>query len=274
MRCRPFTISTAWLFPPIPCAKVQDRGVQADVGPAHIRDLQILDGGASPARLLPTQPLTFRLTVDCDCRWTTRPLWIKFTRSDGMMATSWLSHEPEFHDIGLLPAGRQRDRTGGGRPACWATASTTSPWRSSRSGRAAASRPIYADPMTIWEKTHRIEVKRRGRPFVRSLISPCGSARSAAARRRRFRRRRTMFLPGARRHGNSAKFPCPIKHRTPGAWVPLLACPAVSDHHTPQHCWTSQQWHPARLDKPGTTRSVVLAPVLPPFGEKSPSSRA
>ncbi len=28
-------------------------------------------------------------------------------------------------------------------------------------------------------------------------------------------------------------------------WAPLLACPAVPNHHKAQHCWASQQWHPA-----------------------------
>ncbi len=87
--------------------KVQDRGVKADAGPAHLRELHILDGAGLPCRaLFQHQAVVFRLLVDCDRALDNPAVWIRFARSDGVLATSWLSHEPEFHDIGPLPPGR------------------------------------------------------------------------------------------------------------------------------------------------------------------------
>ncbi|MGO8691272.1 MAG: ABC transporter ATP-binding protein [Thermoguttaceae bacterium] len=150
----------------------QGSGTSAGAGPAHLRDLQILDGDGRPrSAFFQHEPLTFRLVLDCDEPLDNPALWIKFTRSDGVTATSWHSHEPEHHDVGRLPAGRSEidlavdDLLLGDGHYDLSVAVF-------QRRRTRGESAFYADPMTIWEKTHRIELRRRGRPLCTLFDQP------------------------------------------------------------------------------------------------------
>lgn len=90
-------------------------------------------------------------------------LWLKITRSDGVNATSWLSHEPEFHDLGSLPSGPVSIdlvmpdlELGDGE---YLLTVAIFPEKSS------ADSAFYLDPLALWEQCLRFTVRRRGRPL-------------------------------------------------------------------------------------------------------------
>ena len=111
--------------------------------------------------------------------------WVRFTRSDGIVATSWFSHEPARHDIGDLS--RQVSHTirlgiddlllGDG-----AYALTVGLFPDKRG----ADSVSYGDPLCMWDQV--VEPggsPGRGGPSARSSISRCGlrfSVRSAGER--------------------------------------------------------------------------------------------
>lgn len=90
-------------------------------------------------------------------------IWLKIVRSDGVNATSWLSHEPEFHDIGNLPSGLVTihlvipDLELGDGDYYLTVA--IFPEKSS------ADSAFYLDPLALWEQCLRFTVRRRGRPL-------------------------------------------------------------------------------------------------------------
>jgi lipopolysaccharide transport system ATP-binding protein len=151
---------------------VQDRGARADAGPAYIRKVQVLDGAQEPcAAFFQHQSVAIRLLVECDVPVDNPAVWVKFTRTDGVMATSWLSHEPEFCDIGTLARGYHEIELivddlllGDGQYDL-----SLALFQKRKNLQESA---LYVDPMSLWEKTHRIEVKRRTRPLCTVFDQP------------------------------------------------------------------------------------------------------
>lgn len=114
--------------------------------------------------------LRIRLGVRCNKLVKNPAVWIKITRSDGVLATSWLSHEPVWHDIGTLALGlneielRANDLMLG--DGIYSLAVGLFP---EKLGPESA---FYNDPLALIDPVFRIEVKRRTRPLVTLFDQP------------------------------------------------------------------------------------------------------
>jgi lipopolysaccharide transport system ATP-binding protein len=161
--------------------KEQDVGSRGGKGPAHIEDFQVLNASGELSNgFFQHDKLTFRLTIKCDKFVDNPAIWVKFTRTDGVIATSWLSHEPEYLDIGVLPQGESTVELsiddlmlGDGY---YDVTVALFPKRETKVETA-----IYVDPMSIWEKTTRLAVQRRGRPLSTLFDQPIRAARIDSA---------------------------------------------------------------------------------------------
>jgi ABC-type polysaccharide/polyol phosphate transport system ATPase subunit len=141
----------------------QGFGTKIGDGNIQIEDIQVMDAELNLCQaFFQHDPIHIRMKLSCRQRADNPPIWLKITRLDGVVATSWLSHEPELYDIGVLDVGEheidlviddimlgdgQFDLTFAVFPPRNTTAETA----------------YYIDPSSMWDRTHRIEVKRRGR---------------------------------------------------------------------------------------------------------------
>jgi len=140
-------------------------GATASQGPAHIERIEVLDSSGRPCRaFFQHDSFIIRLYIRCDYDVENPAIWIKFTRLDGVAATSWLSHEPEFNNIGVYKKGNTEldllidDLLLG--DGYYNITTALFPLRKTE-----AETAYYVDPMSIWDNTHQIEVKRRYRPL-------------------------------------------------------------------------------------------------------------
>ncbi len=107
--------------------------------------------------------LALAITVDCKQPIRNPAVYVRFTRFDGIIATSWHSHEPNRHDIGELAAGRHElivtaddlllgdgtfDIMVGLYPE-----------------KAGSNTTFYIDPYCSWDRVAHLEIKRRTRPL-------------------------------------------------------------------------------------------------------------
>jgi ABC-type polysaccharide/polyol phosphate transport system ATPase subunit len=146
-------------------------GVKLDGADARIVQVRPLDAQGRPSyAYFQHAPVTFEITVECHKPVMNPAVWIRFTRSDGVLATSWISHEPEHHDIGLLPAGVNVIRLtapdillGDGFYQL-----TFALFPEKRGGESA----FYIDPLCMWDRVVQIEVKRRTRPLSTVFDQP------------------------------------------------------------------------------------------------------
>lgn len=146
-------------------------GVQLDGADARIVSVRPLDEqGRVSYAYFQHSPVTFELTIECSKPVMNPAVWIRFTRADGVLATSWLSHEPEHHDIGLLNIGRHVIRLraddlllGDGYYQL-----TFALFPEKRGGESA----FYIDPLCMWDRVVQIEVKRRSRPLSTVFDQP------------------------------------------------------------------------------------------------------
>lgn len=108
--------------------------------------------------------------VHCDQILRNPAVWVRFTRADGVVATSWFSHEPERHDIGDLTPGQHAIRIviddlmlGDG------TYPLTLALFPDKSG---AEATFYSDPICMWDRVVSLTVRRRTRPLATIFDQP------------------------------------------------------------------------------------------------------
>ena len=142
----------------------QGGGIRTSSTRVAIDAVTPLDGAGQPCyAFLQHDRLTLAVDVTCTQELVNPGVWVRFTRSDGIVATSWLSHEPEFHDIGVLGPGRHR-------------LVLTAPDLMLGDGyyqltvalfpeKRGADSAFYIDPICIWERVVQVEVRRRTRPL-------------------------------------------------------------------------------------------------------------
>lgn len=152
--------------------QMTNSGSKAGSGPLHIASIDIYDAkGKENHGFFQHDKVTFCLEVDADCPVDNPVFWVKFTRTDGVIATSWLSHEPDFIDLGVMPCGKSTVTLtvhdlmlGDGQY------DLTFAVFAQRKDKIESA--FYVDPMSIWEKTHRIAVQRKSRPLSTVFDQP------------------------------------------------------------------------------------------------------
>lgn len=97
-------------------------------------------------------------------------LWLKFMRNDGVLATTWLSHEPTHYELGCLAKGRSAIRVriddlllGDGT---FLLSVGIFPKKSAQDSA------FYVDPLVLWDRCVAFDVKRRGRPLATIFDQP------------------------------------------------------------------------------------------------------
>ena len=85
--------------------KAATQGIKLATPAAEIVDISVKENGQKRQAVFQHAPIELVLTLNCRETVVNPAVWIRFTRSDGVVATSWLSHEPERHDIGDLEPG-------------------------------------------------------------------------------------------------------------------------------------------------------------------------
>lgn len=112
------------------------------------------------------------LTVEFSCfeNVINPAVWVRFMRSDGVIATSWLSHEPAHFDLGEFANGQHRisidiDDLMLGDGSYLVTVGLF-PMKSG------AETAFYIDPLCMWDQVVSLEIRRRGRPLTTIFDQP------------------------------------------------------------------------------------------------------
>ncbi len=146
-------------------------GTRIDSEIAALHDVQVLDETESSRRAyFQHETVQIELTIDVHQAINNPAIWVRFMRSDGVLATSWLSHEPRFHDIGALDVGRHKlsvciDDLMLGDGVFLLTIALFPEKRGADSA-------FYVDPLCMWDRVVSLEVKRRGRPLSTVFDQP------------------------------------------------------------------------------------------------------
>lgn len=116
------------------------------------------------------EPLFVRIRVICTTGIKNPAVWIKFSRSDGVLATSWLSHEPEWRFHGDLKKGMNEiilstsDLLLG--DGIFNVAVGIFP------DRQGVDSVFFNDPIAMVDPAFQLHVKRRTRPLVTLFDQP------------------------------------------------------------------------------------------------------
>lgn len=112
----------------------------------------------------------FEITLNCTVPLKNPAVWVKFTRTDGIQTTSWLSHEPELNNIGVLNKGLNKISVIAqdlllGDGSFYVTVGIFE----SREGVEVVT---YNDPISLWDNVLMIHVRRQGRTLVTLFDQP------------------------------------------------------------------------------------------------------
>lgn len=147
------------------------RGQKSRAGPTDIREIEIRDVHGMPCRaFLQHDGLAIDIQIETDREIDNPAIWLKFMRNDGVLATSWLSHEPEFHDIGSLEPGSTTVRIVIEDLLLGDGTFLLSVGLFPRKEREETA--FYTDPLVLWERCASIDVRRRGRPLSTIFDQP------------------------------------------------------------------------------------------------------
>jgi ABC-type polysaccharide/polyol phosphate transport system ATPase subunit len=150
--------------------KAASQGIKLATATASIVDISIEADHKKCQAVFQHAAIDVVLTVKCEETVRNPAVWVRFTRVDGIVATSWLSHEPERHDIGDLTPGQHVIRVsiddlmlGDGQFML------TVALFPDKHGSDTA---FYADPICMWERVVELSVKRRSRPLATLFDQP------------------------------------------------------------------------------------------------------
>lgn len=148
-----------------------EKGIKITNESVEIENIKILSAEDHPTHAF-FQNSSVKVLIEIKCyeAISNPAVWIKFTRSDGVTATSWLSHEPEFNDIGFLGAGDhiisvKIDRLLLGDGIYYLTVAL---FPEKKGGESA----FYIDPLCMWDRVVWLEVKRKTRPLSTIFDQP------------------------------------------------------------------------------------------------------
>jgi len=151
--------------------KASKQGIKIHSDSIRIDDVKVHRNDGSPSyAFFQHSSLTISITVTSKYGIKNPAVWIRFRRSDGVVATSWFSHEPEFNDIGYLQSGQSTIRVtvddlllGDGFYFL-----TTALFPEKKGGESA----FYVDPLCMWDGVVQIEVRRKGRSLSTVFDQP------------------------------------------------------------------------------------------------------
>jgi len=151
--------------------KSDSQGIKIGTDIVEITDITLTGENGTPSyACFQHSRFTVNIAVRCMKPLKNPAVWIKYTRSDGILVTSWFSHEPEFHDIGLLEPGEHAIKVstddlmlGDGQFLI-----TVGLFPEKKGGETA----FYNDPVAMWDRIVQIEVKRRHRPLSTFFDQP------------------------------------------------------------------------------------------------------
>ncbi len=146
-------------------------GVRIESPTARLVDVEVLDAGEGRRHAFEQHSTLFiDIVVECSEDIVNPAVWIRLTRIDGILATSWLSHEPDRRELGVLRRGRSTLRVtiddlmlGDG------VFQVTVGLFPDKRG---ADTAFYSDPLCLWDRVLQIEVRRPTRPLSTIFDQP------------------------------------------------------------------------------------------------------
>jgi lipopolysaccharide transport system ATP-binding protein len=150
---------------------ISQQGIKISHETIEIVDIKLVNSDGNPAyAFFQHSQLTILITLNCQEVVKNPAVWIRFTRADGVLATSWISHEPEFIDIGYLKPGKHTvavtiDDLMLGDGFYFLTAGLFPE-------KLGVESTFYTDPLCMWDRIVQIEVKRRARPLSTIFDQP------------------------------------------------------------------------------------------------------
>jgi lipopolysaccharide transport system ATP-binding protein len=152
-------------------ARHSAHGIRTRTEQFVIEQVDILDHELIPQYAY-FQHATVFIRIQFECRVTVinPTVWVRFMRFDGVLVTSWLSHEPDFIDIGTFEPGKHSllvkiDDLLVGDGSFFVTVGFFP-------HKKAADSVFYTDPLAMWDRCVSIEVRRRGRPLATVFDQP------------------------------------------------------------------------------------------------------
>ncbi len=150
----------------------QSTGVKGGQGPVQITAARALSHeGLEVNAFRQYDPVVIELTLASAERVKDPAVWIKIVRSDGILATSWFSAEPDDIKLGVFEPGEHVVHLNApsillGDGTFQVTAAVFPPRAS------AAETSFYADPWSIWDRAVTFEVARHGRKLSTLFDQP------------------------------------------------------------------------------------------------------
>jgi lipopolysaccharide transport system ATP-binding protein len=150
---------------------ILQQGIKISHETIEIVDVKLVNSEGSPAyAFFQHSQLTILITLNCQEVVKNPAVWIRFTRADGVLATSWISHEPEFIDIGYLEPDQHTvavtiDDLMLGDGFYFLTIGLFPE-------KLGVESTFYTDPLCMWDRIIQIEVKRRTRPLATIFDQP------------------------------------------------------------------------------------------------------
>jgi ABC-type polysaccharide/polyol phosphate transport system ATPase subunit len=146
-------------------------GVNKRTDTLSIKNIRILNEEGQPSNAhYQHSNIDILITIEAYEEIYNPAIWLSFMRSDGVLATSWLSHEPEIHNIGLIKLRESTIRInisdlmlGDG---VFFLSIGIFPEKKG------ADTSFYIDPLALWDRCAQIEVKRRSRPLSTIFDQP------------------------------------------------------------------------------------------------------
>ncbi|MDQ7824720.1 MAG: ABC transporter ATP-binding protein [Candidatus Eremiobacteraeota bacterium] len=147
------------------------QGIKIKSEVAEITSVTLENGeGSSQYAFFQHSPMAIKISFTAYAPFKNPAVWVRFMRSDGVTATSWMSHEPEFTDIGAFDRGSHEIEVGIddlmlGDGLFYLTVAFFPEKKGGDSSH-------YMDPFCIWERVVQMEVKRKTRPLSTIFDQP------------------------------------------------------------------------------------------------------
>lgn len=151
-------------------AQISQEGVKVSNGDAEIEKIEVVGPNGPTLALFQHDPVKVRIHLRLTKPIRNPAVWVRFTRGDGIVATSWHSHEPQRWDIGNLEVGTNiidvdTDDLLLGDGNFYLTVALYEEKQGAESW-------FYTDPICLWEQVVWIGVKRRSRPLATFFDQP------------------------------------------------------------------------------------------------------